>query len=193
MRQGGPPTCPTPSAQTVRVAPTSAPELPAAPCPSSHPESEQRRRGSRRGPGSLAAHHWQPSALQPMQCHVRRPSPSASRAPLLCADLSLSCVVRRSPAGSSCLTPTTPTRRSTPRAPAAGTHRSQPSENSQRGKMAALPPLYMLVFSHPCSRLAVPRSRVCNNRRGIIRKYGLDICRRCFREYAADIGFTKYR
>ena len=37
------------------------------------------------------------------------------------------------------------------------------------------------------------RSRVCNNRRGIIRKYGLDICRRCFREYAADIGFTKYR
>ena len=39
----------------------------------------------------------------------------------------------------------------------------------------------------------VDRSRVCNNRRGIIRKYGLDICRRCFREYAADIGFTKYR
>ena len=37
------------------------------------------------------------------------------------------------------------------------------------------------------------RSRVCNNRRGIIRKYGLDICRRCFREYATDIGFQKYR
>ena len=37
------------------------------------------------------------------------------------------------------------------------------------------------------------RSRVCSNRRGIIRKYGLDICRSCFREYAADIGFTKYR
>jgi len=36
------------------------------------------------------------------------------------------------------------------------------------------------------------RCRVCNNRRGIIRKYGLDICRRCFREYASDIGFIKY-
>jgi small subunit ribosomal protein S29e len=34
---------------------------------------------------------------------------------------------------------------------------------------------------------------VCNTRRGLIRKYALDICRRCFREYAADIGFTKYR
>ena len=31
------------------------------------------------------------------------------------------------------------------------------------------------------------RCRVCNNRRGLIRKYGLDICR-CFREYASDIG-----
>ena len=41
--------------------------------------------------------------------------------------------------------------------------------------------------------LLCARSRVCNNRRGIIRKYGLDICRRCFREYATDIGFQKYR
>ena len=37
-----------------------------------------------------------------------------------------------------------------------------------------------------------PGSRVCNNTHGIIRKYGLDLCRRCFREYAADIGFIKY-
>ena len=36
------------------------------------------------------------------------------------------------------------------------------------------------------------RSRVCNNTHGIIRKYGLDLCRRCFREYAKDIGFIKY-
>jgi small subunit ribosomal protein S29e len=41
--------------------------------------------------------------------------------------------------------------------------------------------------------LLVFRSRVCNGRRGLIRKYGLDLCRRCFREYAADIGFVKYR
>ena len=35
-------------------------------------------------------------------------------------------------------------------------------------------------------------SRVCNNTHGLIRKYGLDLCRRCFREYATDIGFVKY-
>ena len=35
--------------------------------------------------------------------------------------------------------------------------------------------------------------RVCNSRRGMIRKYGLDLCRRCFREKAEAIGFVKYR
>lgn len=34
-------------------------------------------------------------------------------------------------------------------------------------------------------------SRVCGNQGGIIRKYGLDICRQCFREKATDIGFHK--
>lgn len=34
-------------------------------------------------------------------------------------------------------------------------------------------------------------SRVCNNTHGLIRKYGLMTCRRCFREYANDIGFKK--
>ncbi|KAI7834171.1 ribosomal protein S14p/S29e-domain-containing protein [Kickxella alabastrina] len=33
--------------------------------------------------------------------------------------------------------------------------------------------------------------RVCAHQAGLIRKYGLDLCRQCFREYAADIGFTK--
>jgi small subunit ribosomal protein S29e len=35
-------------------------------------------------------------------------------------------------------------------------------------------------------------SRVCKNTHGIIRKYGLNMCRRCFREYADDIGFRVY-
>eukprot|EP00296_Roombia_truncata_P005709 JP442824.1.p1 GENE.JP442824.1~~JP442824.1.p1 ORF type:complete len:55 (-),score=20.00 JP442824.1:92-256(-) len=35
--------------------------------------------------------------------------------------------------------------------------------------------------------------RVCTNTHGLIRKYHLNICRRCFREYANDIGFHKYR
>ncbi|AFZ79085.1 ribosomal protein S29e, putative [Theileria equi strain WA] len=37
--------------------------------------------------------------------------------------------------------------------------------------------------SHQC--------RVCFNRHGIIRKYGLEICRQCFRERATAIGFHK--
>lgn len=34
-------------------------------------------------------------------------------------------------------------------------------------------------------------SRVCKHRAGLIRKYGLDLCRQCFREKAKDIGFNK--
>ena len=37
----------------------------------------------------------------------------------------------------------------------------------------------------------VSNSRVCANYGGIIRKYGLDICRQCFREKADIIGFQK--
>lgn len=32
---------------------------------------------------------------------------------------------------------------------------------------------------------------MCGNKWGIIRKYNLNICRQCFREYAKDIGFVK--
>jgi small subunit ribosomal protein S29e len=35
--------------------------------------------------------------------------------------------------------------------------------------------------------------RVCASKIGIIRKYSLDTCRRCFRENATAIGFHKYR
>ncbi|KAI5187980.1 small subunit ribosomal protein S29e [Nematocida homosporus] len=33
--------------------------------------------------------------------------------------------------------------------------------------------------------------RSCSNHRGLIRTYNLYMCRRCFREYALDIGFKK--
>ena len=36
-------------------------------------------------------------------------------------------------------------------------------------------------------------SRVCTHKAGLIRKYGLNICRQCFREKSSDIGFTKVR
>ena len=41
-----------------------------------------------------------------------------------------------------------------------------------------------------CSRLPVG-SRLCAHQAGLIRKYGLDLCRQCFREKSAAIGFVK--
>jgi ribosomal protein S14 len=37
----------------------------------------------------------------------------------------------------------------------------------------------------------IHNSRVCKHTAGLIRKYGLNVCRQCFREKAADIGFVK--
>lgn len=59
----------------------------------------------------------------------------------------------------------------------ARTHACMPT---RRMPMHARPP------PHACSR-------VCGNGGGMIRKYGLNICRQCFREYAKDIGFIKVR
>ncbi|XP_074230879.1 small ribosomal subunit protein uS14-like, partial [Camelus bactrianus] len=49
-----------------------------------------------------------------------------------------------------------------------------------------------LYWSHPrkfgqCSRSC----RVCSNQHDLIRKYGLSMCRQCFRQYAKDISFIK--
>lgn len=38
---------------------------------------------------------------------------------------------------------------------------------------------------------SVQRSRLCAHQAGLIRKYGLDLCRQCFRENSAAIGFVK--
>ncbi|KAK9957018.1 hypothetical protein ABG768_014716 [Culter alburnus] len=49
-----------------------------------------------------------------------------------------------------------------------------------------------LYWSHPRKYGQGSRScRVCSNRHGLIRKYGLNMCRQCFRQYAKDIGFIK--
>jgi len=48
--------------------------------------------------------------------------------------------------------------------------------------------------SHPKSYGKGARGcRVCGHRSGLIRKYGLMICRQCFREKADLIGFKKFR
>ncbi|TVY88992.1 40S ribosomal protein S29 [Lachnellula willkommii] len=44
----------------------------------------------------------------------------------------------------------------------------------------------------PMHLLMVWNSRVCTHKAGLIRKYGLNICRQCFREKASDIGFVKH-
>ncbi|PSK39862.1 40S ribosomal protein S29 [Candidozyma pseudohaemuli] len=46
-------------------------------------------------------------------------------------------------------------------------------------------------FSHPRHYGKGSRKcRVCGTHSGLIRKYGLDVCRQCFREKAKDIGFN---
>ncbi len=37
------------------------------------------------------------------------------------------------------------------------------------------------------------KCRRCGNSRGHIGKYDLDLCRRCFKEIAPNIGFKKFR
>ena len=47
-------------------------------------------------------------------------------------------------------------------------------------------------FSHPRKYGKGSRGcRICQHQAGLIRKYGLNICRQCFRERSDAIGFTK--
>ena len=32
----------------------------------------------------------------------------------------------------------------------------------------------------------------CGRKRGVIRRYGMHLCRQCFREISEDMGFKKY-
>ncbi|MEK6973064.1 MAG: 30S ribosomal protein S14 [archaeon] len=36
------------------------------------------------------------------------------------------------------------------------------------------------------------KCRMCKNNKGLIRKYGLMYCRRCFKEVAEKLGFRKF-
>ena len=50
-----------------------------------------------------------------------------------------------------------------------------------------------ILLLKPLTPVFLRCSRVCSNHWGIIRKYNLNMCRQCFREYAKDIGFIKVR
>lgn len=36
------------------------------------------------------------------------------------------------------------------------------------------------------------KCRFCGNARGMVRSFGLQVCRRCFREVGEKLGFRKY-
>lgn len=38
----------------------------------------------------------------------------------------------------------------------------------------------------------IVKCRKCGRSGGVIRKYGLNYCRQCFREIAKELGFKKY-
>ncbi|KAM5335645.1 small ribosomal subunit protein uS14-like [Glossophaga mutica] len=49
-----------------------------------------------------------------------------------------------------------------------------------------------LYWSHPRKfGQGFHSCHVCSNRHDLIRKYGLNMCRQCFRQYTKDIGFIK--
>ncbi|MFN3527657.1 MAG: 30S ribosomal protein S14 [Candidatus Altarchaeaceae archaeon] len=41
-------------------------------------------------------------------------------------------------------------------------------------------------------KFAKEKCSICGTHRGVINKYNLMICRRCFREVAKKLGFEKY-
>jgi len=52
-----------------------------------------------------------------------------------------------------------------------------------------------LKFNKPKARSfgrGTKKCGICHNVRGHIAKYGLHLCRRCFRDIAPQIGFKKY-
>ena len=40
--------------------------------------------------------------------------------------------------------------------------------------------------------LSLKKCRICGRSRGHISKYGLNLCRQCFREIATKVGFKQY-
>ncbi len=40
---------------------------------------------------------------------------------------------------------------------------------------------------------SIKKCRRCGNTRAYIQKYGINLCRKCFRETALNLGFKKYK
>ncbi|KAJ1311591.1 hypothetical protein OPQ81_010070 [Rhizoctonia solani] len=85
-----------------------------------------------------------------------------------------------------------------PASPLSHTHKRQSRAVAPRQLYS---PPHPIKMTHDAVWFSRPRKfgkgsrecRVCAHQAGLIRKYGLDICRQCFREKSAAIGFTKNR
>lgn len=51
---------------------------------------------------------------------------------------------------------------------------------------------YIKTFKWPKRGEEGRTCKFCGRRDGLIRKYGLTMCRQCFREKAPELGFKKY-
>jgi small subunit ribosomal protein S14 len=47
-------------------------------------------------------------------------------------------------------------------------------------------------LEHKFQGKGLRKCRFCGTARGLVRSYGLRICRRCFREVGEEVGFRKY-
>ncbi|MHA1238734.1 MAG: 30S ribosomal protein S14 [Candidatus Odinarchaeia archaeon] len=47
-------------------------------------------------------------------------------------------------------------------------------------------------MAHPKYGKGTRKCRICGTYQAIIRSYGLNICRRCFRQNAKKLGFEKF-
>lgn len=62
-------------------------------------------------------------------------------------------------------------------------------------KVKSIKKAKFIKFNKPKERscgIALRKCRRCGRMRGHIKKYGLHICRQCFREIAQELGFKKY-
>lgn len=64
-------------------------------------------------------------------------------------------------------------------------------------KKIKIPPIKLFFRDGPIMKGKTPFGRKigcvrCGRKRGIVRKYGLHLCRQCFREVAPELGFKKY-
>jgi hypothetical protein len=85
-----------------------------------------------------------------------------------------------------------PSRAKWARAAAAGTSRTAPHTQREKDDDEKKNDFFLSLFLFIFFCLTVcADSRVCGAHQGLIRKYGLMICRRCFRERAEEIGFIK--